>query len=109
MPKTILITGANGNLGTATVKKFLDSGYTVLAIDQGGSHLGFAAGHPQFILQALDLSDEPAVGAFIRDAIGKYGRIDGALLLVGGFAMGDLAGTDGTALRKMISLNVETA
>jgi FlaA1/EpsC-like NDP-sugar epimerase len=27
MPKTILITGANGNLGAATVKKFLDEGY----------------------------------------------------------------------------------
>jgi NAD(P)-dependent dehydrogenase (short-subunit alcohol dehydrogenase family) len=109
MAKTILITGANGNLGTATVKKFLDSGYTVLAIDQGGSHLGFAGSHPHFTLNALDLSNEAAVEAFISDAIGKYGRIDGALMLVGGFAMGDLAATDGAALRKMMSLNVETA
>ncbi|MDP4150564.1 MAG: SDR family NAD(P)-dependent oxidoreductase [Bacteroidota bacterium] len=109
MAKTILITGANGNLGTATVKKFLDSGYTVLAIDQGGSHLGFAGSHPNFTLKSLDLSNEAAVEAFIREAIGKYGRIDGALMLVGGFAMGDLAATDGAALRKMMTLNVETA
>ena len=43
MPKTILITGANGNLGAATVKKFLDEGYKVIAVDHSGTHLGFAA------------------------------------------------------------------
>jgi len=35
MDKTILITGANGNLGAATVKEFLDKGYKVVAVDQG--------------------------------------------------------------------------
>jgi FlaA1/EpsC-like NDP-sugar epimerase len=44
--KTIIITGANGNLGTATVKKFLDEGiYRVIAVDHSGTHLGFADAH----------------------------------------------------------------
>ena len=109
MAKTIIITGANGNLGAATVKKFLDEGYKVVAVDHSGSHLGFAAGHDNFELRQVDLSDEAAATGFIAEVISLYGKVDGALLLVGGFAMGDIGTTDGEALRKMYSLNFETA
>jgi NAD(P)-dependent dehydrogenase (short-subunit alcohol dehydrogenase family) len=109
MPKTILITGANGGLGAATVKKFLDKGYKVIAVDQSGTQLGFAAGHDNFELRSVDATDEQAVSAFVEEIIALYDNIDGALLLVGGFAMGDIAATDGGALRKMFSLNFETA
>src|SRR6201991_704008 len=109
MDKTILITGANGNLGAATVKKFLDEGYKVVAVDHSGTHLGFAASHDNFELRAVDLSDEEAVVSFMEEVVELYGRIDGALLLAGGFAMGDIDATDGEALKKMYSLNFETA
>lgn len=109
MAKTILITGANGNLGVAAVKKFLDAGYKVIAVDHTGTHLGFAASHDNFELRDVNLSDEAATEDFITEAISLYGRIDGALLLVGGFAMGDVAATDGAAMKKMYSLNFETA
>ena len=109
MSKTILITGANGNLGTAVVKKFLDENYKVIAVDHSGSHLGFASSHPQFELHAVNLSSEAESGTFVKEAISLYKKIDGALLLVGGFAMGDIAATDGEALKKMFSLNFETA
>ncbi|HVS95159.1 MAG TPA: SDR family NAD(P)-dependent oxidoreductase [Puia sp.] len=108
MQKTILITGANGNLGAVTVRKFLDNGHKVIAVDQSGTHLGFAAGHENFELRSVDAGDEQAVGAFADEIIALYGRIDAALLLVGGFAMGDLAATDGGALRKLYALNFET-
>ena len=42
MPSTILITGANGNLGSTVVKKFLDAGFRVIAIDANDDHLQFA-------------------------------------------------------------------
>jgi len=109
MGKTVIITGANGNLGVAAVRKFLDEGYKVIAVDHNGSHLGFAASHDNFELRDVNLQDESAVETFIEEAISLYGRIDGALLLVGGFAMGDAAATDGAALRKMYALNFETA
>jgi NAD(P)-dependent dehydrogenase (short-subunit alcohol dehydrogenase family) len=109
MPKTIIITGANGNLGVATVKKFLDEGYKVIAVSRSGEHLGFAASHENFELREVDLSDEQTAEGFIEELISLQGRIDGALLLAGGFAMGDITATDGEALRKMISLNFETA
>lgn len=109
MQKTILITGANGNLGAAAVKTFLDKGHKVIAIDQYGTNLGFAAGHDNFEHRAVDASNEQVVGTFVEEMIQLYGRIDGALLLVGGFAMGDIAATDGEALRKLYALNFETA
>jgi len=49
------------------------------------------------------------VSAFMEEIIELYDNIDGALLLVGGFAMGDITATDGEALRKMFALNFETA
>ncbi len=109
MPKTIIITGANGNLGVATVKKFLDEGYKVIAVSRSGEQLGFAASHENFELREVDLSDEKTAEGFIEELISLLGRIDGALFLAGGFAMGDINATDGEALRKMISLNFETA
>jgi NAD(P)-dependent dehydrogenase (short-subunit alcohol dehydrogenase family) len=105
----VIITGANGNLGVAAVRKFLDEGYKVIAVDHNGSHLGFAASHDNFELRDVNLQEESAVETFIDEAISLYGRIDGALLLVGGFAMGDAAATDGAALKKMYALNFETA
>ena len=109
MAKTVIITGANGNLGVAAVKKFLDTGYKVIAVDHMGTHLGFAASHDNFELRDVNLGDEGATEDFITEAVSLYGRIDGALLLVGGFAMGDVAATDGAAMKKMYSLNFETA
>lgn len=109
MPKNILITGANGGLGTAVVKKFLEGDYKVIAVDHSGSRLGFAHDHPQFELHAVNVSSEADSDTFVKEAISLYKKIDGALLLVGGFAMGDIAATDGEALRKMFSVNFETA
>jgi NAD(P)-dependent dehydrogenase (short-subunit alcohol dehydrogenase family) len=109
MPKTIVITGANGNLGTATVKTFLDEGYRVIAVDHSGSHLSFAEGNPLFELRAVDLSGETAVDSFVKEILGKYERVDGALMLAGGFAMGNITATSGDDIKKMYSLNFETA
>lgn len=109
MPKTIIITGANGNLGTAVVKKFLDQDYKVIAVDHSGSHLGFADRNPQFELHGIDLTDEAECKTFINEAIGLYGNIDCGVLLAGGFEMGGIDTTDTAQLRKMFSLNFETA
>lgn len=107
--RTIVITGADGNLGVATVKKFLDEGYKIIGVDNSGDHLGFAAAHDNFSLKQVNLSDEDATTAFAEELISLEGTIEGALFLAGGFAMGDIAATDGATLKKMFTLNFETA
>ena len=90
MPKTIIITGANGNLGTVTVKKFLAEGYRVIAVDHSGSHLDFAKGNPDFELRSVNLVNEPDVNSFVQEVISKYTSVEGALMLAGGFSAGNL-------------------
>jgi NAD(P)-dependent dehydrogenase (short-subunit alcohol dehydrogenase family) len=107
--KTIIITGANGNLGTACIKKFLDEGYKVIGVDNGSNHLEFALSNSNFEFLTVNLSDEKEAAAFVKNAIEKNNKIDGALLLVGGFAMGNVEATSGSDLHKMFSLNFETA
>lgn len=107
--KNIIITGANGNLGTATVKKFLDAGYKVIAIDSSQSNLSFAAGGNNFEFHTIDLTDEKAAAAFVSSVIGRHEAIHGALLLVGGFAMTGIAETTQADIQKMRTLNFDTA
>src|ERR1700730_16937491 len=109
MPKTIIITGANGNLGTVTVKKFLAEGYRVIAVDHSGSHLDFAKGNPDFELRSVNLVNEPDVNSFVQEVITKYKSVDGALMLAGGFSAGNLQSTSGEDLKNLYSLNFETA
>ena len=55
--KNIIITGANGNLGNAVVKKFLENEYKVVAVDSADNHLGFAKNNAQFEFKSVDLSN----------------------------------------------------
>jgi NAD(P)-dependent dehydrogenase (short-subunit alcohol dehydrogenase family) len=107
--KTIIITGANGNLGTAVVKKFLNEGYSIIAVDGGNNHLEFASANKNFEFRNVDLSNEEKAAAFVEDAIKSSRKVDGALMLVGGFAMGGIDKTGGSEIDKMFTLNFKTA
>jgi NAD(P)-dependent dehydrogenase (short-subunit alcohol dehydrogenase family) len=107
--KTVIITGANGNLGTAVTKEFIDKNYRVIAtIANENSKKDFIP-HPNLEISVVNLTDEKETTAFVENLIKKYAVIDAALLLVGGFAMGDIENTTGDDLHKQIALNFETA
>lgn len=107
MKKNVLITGASGNLGKATVGKFVKEGYNVIATVTAGKTLGFPAEGVQ--LYEADLTDENSVNAVVKQVIADHSSLDAALLLVGGFAPGTIQTTDGSLLKKMLSLNFDTA
>lgn len=104
MKKSILITGASGNLGSAVVRKFQEEGYTLYAIARGPEGLIDGV---QFA--NVDLTQEPTVGDYLRELTQKDPELKSAILLVGAFALGGLKETDGAALEKMIKLNFHTA
>jgi NAD(P)-dependent dehydrogenase (short-subunit alcohol dehydrogenase family) len=108
-PGTVIITGANGNLGTAVTKEFLNKGYKVIAtvIDEEAKK-GMTQ-HPNLQTEVVDLTNEEQTNAFIRRIIDRYGKIDGGLLLVGGFAMGGIADTSSNDIKKQFTLNFDTA
>lgn len=109
MQKTVLITGANGNAGTAVVKTFLEKKFRVIAVDGKNDQLGFAIDNPLFEWHAVNVADEQETNTFLDGMIKKFHRIDAAVLLVGGFDMGNLEKTELSQIRKMTTLNFDTA
>ena len=107
--KTVIITGANGNLGSAVTKEFLEKGYQVVAtVITEAMKADFTAAD-RLEVRVVNLTDEGETDIFIQSVIGKYKKIDAALLLVGGFAMGNIATTSGADIDKQLSLNFKTA
>ncbi len=109
MNKTVIITGASGNLGKATVEKLVKEGYNLVVTVAPGEKLGYYEDHPQVDIQYVDLMDEPGVEGIINLALKKYNTIHAALLLVGGYTGGNIKDTVGSTIKKMIGLNFETA
>lgn len=106
--KTVIITGANGNLGSAVTEKFLVSGYRVIATVSHSDAIYSVPGHPLLDVYAVNLTDENETLKFIEEVTEKYKTVDAGILLVGGFASGGIDNTSGTDLRKQYSLNFET-
>ncbi len=105
---TILVTGANGNLGLAVVDHLLKEHYDVLTVS-GKNAAGILPRDAQLKNVQLDLLDEFAAGEFIDQLMDETNDLQAAVLLVGGFAMGSIEETGRSELDKMISLNFYTA
>ena len=108
MKKNVIITGASGNLGRAAVERFVKDGYFVIVSILPGNPSDLDK-NDNIATYPVDLSDEKTVNDFVDTVAKRHGPIDVALLLVGGFAAGGLATTDGAQIKKMIALNFETA
>jgi NAD(P)-dependent dehydrogenase (short-subunit alcohol dehydrogenase family) len=107
--KTVIITGAGGNLGTAVIREFLDKNYRVIATVSNEKARGDLEAHLNLDVQVINLTEEKETDDLIQACIKKYQIIDAAVLLVGGFMMGDLVHTSVKDLRDQITLNFETA
>lgn len=107
--KTVIITGANGNLGSAVTGYFLEKGYNVVATVLADSMLHDLTPHDNLNVQVVNLTDEASAAQFLHSAIEQYGSIEAALFLVGGFAMGTIADTAIADIQKQVTLNFETA
>ncbi len=107
--KTIIITGASGNLGQAVVKKFLSEGYNVVGTVIPNDPVTMEINDSKFAKVIVDLGSEEAANQFVNSVISKYGSVDAAVLTVGGFAMGKVADTKTSDILKQYKLNFETA
>jgi NAD(P)-dependent dehydrogenase (short-subunit alcohol dehydrogenase family) len=109
MNQTVLITGANGNLGTAVTRLFLEQGYTVIATVINEEARKDLPAHERLEVEVVDLTQEKATGDFIRRLLASHPTIHAGLLLVGGYAMGSVADTSSEDIHKQLSLNFDTA
>lgn len=105
--KTVIVSGASGNLGTAVVNFYLDRGDQVIGLvhRSGGQPRNIA----NYVECAVNLLDELAVEECVKQLLEKFGKIDIAVMTAGGFAMGDLSDTGISELEHQYRLNFETA
>ena len=111
--KTFIITGAGGAIASAINTGFLEAGANLALADRPGNaerareRLGAGLAVP------CDLSSLTGAQAMVQATLERYGRIDGLIHTVGGFAAGKVIETalEVTALEvyeRMFDLNVRT-
>ena len=88
--RTILVTGASGNLGQAVANAFAEAGAKLALIDRHREHLERAFGPETADRRYLvaDLLDQDQVHAAVASARERFGRIDVLCNIAGGFRMG---------------------
>lgn len=107
--KAVIVTGANGNLGTAVTNHLLNKGYKVIATVHKEEAKKELQQRENLIIEVVNLANEEDASLFVQKAIKENKKIDGALLLVGGFTMGNIASTSSNDIKKQMSLNFDTA
>jgi 3-oxoacyl-[acyl-carrier protein] reductase len=89
-----LLTGASRGLGFATARSLVDDGARVLLSSRGAESVAQAVtelgGEPSAFGTTADLADGDAVQRLAAEAAETLGRLDGALISVGGPAAGEI-------------------
>ncbi len=107
--KTVIVTGASGNLGQAVIKKFLANDYYVTGTIIPNDSVTIDIRGKNFETAVVDLMQEELAAQFADMMVAKHGSIDVAVLTVGGFAMGNIINTKTADIAKQCKLNFETA
>jgi NAD(P)-dependent dehydrogenase (short-subunit alcohol dehydrogenase family) len=103
--KVVLVTGANGGLGTHVTRAFLEAGATVVGTSPRIQASEFANAH--FTAIAAGISDLQGARNLIDQIVSRFGRLDVLAHTVGGFAGGTpVTETDDATFQKMMDMNV---
>jgi NAD(P)-dependent dehydrogenase (short-subunit alcohol dehydrogenase family) len=106
--KVVLITGANGGLGSAVTEAFLKSGARVAGVSR--SIKDPEPPNPNFMTVRAELADSNAARALVDTISSKWGGVNTLVHLVGGFAGGQsVADSDDAMLEKMLDMNFRSA
>ncbi len=103
--KVVLVTGANGGLGTHVTQAFLDAGATVVGASRKIQPSEFDS--PNFTAIPGEISSYDSARAVVNQAVARFGKLDVLAHTIGGFAGGQsVAETDDATFRQMFDLNV---
>ncbi|HTL25200.1 MAG TPA: SDR family NAD(P)-dependent oxidoreductase, partial [Burkholderiales bacterium] len=109
--RTVLITGAAGNLGRAVAEAFAQRGANLVLIDLKLDALEkvFGAGNPKQLLAPTNLLEQAQVDLAAQKAIDRFQRIDVLANLAGGFRMGEpVHATSDATWNFLLDLNART-
>ncbi|WP_181686129.1 SDR family oxidoreductase [Halorhabdus salina] len=111
--QVVLVTGAGGALGSATVEAFLDAGATVAAADviapDDDAHM-LDTDSTRLSTHVVDFTDEGAVESVIETVLETHGRLDALIAVAGTWRGGDpVEATDIGTFELLFDVNVRTA
>jgi NAD(P)-dependent dehydrogenase (short-subunit alcohol dehydrogenase family) len=106
--RVVIITGANGGLGSFVTQRFLATGATVVGASRSISQEDFPL--PNFAALPVDFTKAAEVRGAVDSIVGRYGRLDVLVHVLGGFAGGaSVAETNDTTWEQMRDLNLTSA
>ena len=106
--QVVLITGAQGGLGTFVTAAFLEAGAQVVGTARQIDGTAFL--HPRFEATPADLTSPHDVARLVADTILKFHKIDALVHVAGGFAGGaPIHETDDATWDHMLDLNLRAA
>jgi NAD(P)-dependent dehydrogenase (short-subunit alcohol dehydrogenase family) len=106
--KVVLITGANGGLGSSITRSFLATGASVTGVSNKISAAEFP--QPNFTAISADLTKPSIVNDVVQSALKREGRLDILIHVLGAFAGGkSIADTDDATWQQMQDLNLSSA
>jgi NAD(P)-dependent dehydrogenase (short-subunit alcohol dehydrogenase family) len=95
--RIVIVTGATGELGSATAAGFRKAGSEVVAV---------ARSSPDW---AFDLSEPTAADRLVRAVLARYGGLDVVVHTIGGYAAGGITGEKAAETwSRMIDINLRT-
>jgi NAD(P)-dependent dehydrogenase (short-subunit alcohol dehydrogenase family) len=109
--RTVVITGAAGNLGRAVAEAFAGRGANLVLVDLKDEALQrvFGAGDSRRLLAAANLLDQAQLDAIAMQAVERFGRIDVLANLAGGFRMGEpVHATSDATWKFLLDINAGT-
>jgi NAD(P)-dependent dehydrogenase (short-subunit alcohol dehydrogenase family) len=88
--RTVMITGASGNLGRAVAETFASQGANLVLVDLDRARLeqAYGADHPQRLLAPANLLDKDQLAGAVAAAVERFKGIDVLCNVAGGFRMG---------------------
>jgi NAD(P)-dependent dehydrogenase (short-subunit alcohol dehydrogenase family) len=105
--KVVLVTGANGGLGSYVTQAFLNAGANVVGTSRKIGPSEFSGS--RFTAIAAELSSGESAVTLIGDVVGRFGRLDVLVHTVGGFAGGQTVDdTDDATFQHMVDLNLNS-
>lgn len=105
MDKVVLVTGANGGLGSYVTQSFLEAGANAVGTSRKIQQSDFDS--KRFVAISAEISSLASAKALVDQLLKRFGRLDVLAHTVGGFAGGQaIADMDDEAFQQMLDINL---
>ncbi|HZN95953.1 MAG TPA: SDR family oxidoreductase [Myxococcales bacterium] len=105
----VVVTGAAGGIGAASVAALLARGARVVATDARGDQLAALGKHPGLSPRELDVTSPAQVREVAEWVVREHGRVDALVNAAGVFARTPATALDEGVMRRILAVNLEGA